>query len=134
MKTTDPKSYLWSNICSLMGEPDPSIRSVTKKTGVGQGTIQRIKEGSTSVGLDVITSIAVSFGLEPWQLLVAGLDNQKLPRLGETKVVSALPLSSEVIAALANADAALRSKADALLRVEFSLPPQANNTEQSKAA
>jgi hypothetical protein len=24
MKTTGPKSYLWSNICSLMGEPDPA--------------------------------------------------------------------------------------------------------------
>lgn len=117
-----------------MGEPDPSIRSVTKKTGVGQGTIQRIKEGSTSVGLDVITSIASSFGLEPWQLLVSGLDSQKLPRLGETKVVSALPLSSEVIAALSNADETLKQKADAFLRIEFGLPAHANHAEQAKAA
>lgn len=82
----------------------------------------------------MITSIASSFGLEPWQLLVAGLDSQNLPRLGETKVVSALPLSSEVIAALSNADETLKQKADAFLRIEFGLPAQANHAEQAKAA
>lgn len=73
MPAIDPKDYLWRNICSLMGDPEPTVDSVQAKTGVGRGTVQRIKEGQTSVGTDKLTQIAEAFGLEAWQLLVPGL-------------------------------------------------------------
>lgn len=81
---SDPKKFLWKNICSLMPGPggkDPSIDDVTKKTKVGRGTIQRIKEGNTSCGLDVVTKLATAFGIDPWQLLVPNIDPNRLPRL-----------------------------------------------------
>lgn len=65
---TDPKTYLWQNICVLM-KGAATIDAVTEKTGVGRGTIQRIKEGRTSVGTDVLVSIADAFEIDIPQLL-----------------------------------------------------------------
>lgn len=73
MATHDPKSFLWNNLCELMGEPAPSIDAVRLKTKIGRGTVQRIKEGSTSVGIDVLATIADQFKIEPWQLLAPSL-------------------------------------------------------------
>ena len=68
MATLDPKDYLWRNIAFLMKVEDPTIDAVQRKTGIGRGTAQRIMEGKTSVGIDVIRTIANSFGVEAWQL------------------------------------------------------------------
>jgi hypothetical protein len=86
MTEIDPKKYLWKNICALMESPEgrePSIDDVTSRTKVGRGTVQRIKEGNTSCGLDVVTKISGAFGIEPWQLLVPNIDPHRLPRLDE---------------------------------------------------
>lgn len=74
MASTDPKTYLWQNICSLMGIDSPSIDAVTKRTKVGRGTIQRIKEGTTSVGVDNLAQIADAFDVEVWKLLAPNLE------------------------------------------------------------
>lgn len=120
MLKADPKSYLWRNICALMRADDPSIDAVKARTKVGRGTVQRIKGGETSVGLDVIASIAGAFGVEPWQLLVEAIDPDNLPTLHAPVDVR---LSDDVVTALSRCrdDEKLR-KADGLLRVELDLP------------
>jgi hypothetical protein len=39
----------------------------------------RIKESRTSVGLDIVDSVAGVFGLRAWQLLLPDLDPQNVP-------------------------------------------------------
>lgn len=74
MNASDPKTYLWANLCALMGEPvTVSIDAVQRRTKIGRGTVQRIKEGSTSIGINVLTSIATEFQVEAWQLLAPSL-------------------------------------------------------------
>lgn len=83
MTAQDPKTYLWATLCRLAGEPvetagiDQIHRKVKK--AVGRGTIQRIKEGETSVGIDALMKLASAFGLEVWQLLVPGIEISHLP-------------------------------------------------------
>ncbi len=69
MEPKDPKTYLWANICTLLGDSSPSIDKVAKAVGVGRGTVQRIKEAQTSVGLDVLREIAAALKTEVWALL-----------------------------------------------------------------
>lgn len=98
----DPKSYLWDNLCALMRVDNPSVDAVQRKTKVGRGTIQRIKEGQTSVGLDNLDRIASAFQVSVWQLLVPELDPNSLPALVES--ITRWPFAEvplEVISALA---------------------------------
>lgn len=59
----------------------PSLDVVQKRTGVGRGTVQRIRDGDSATSLSILTKIAEAFGLEVWQLMVPGLDPDKLPEL-----------------------------------------------------
>lgn len=72
---------MWANICALMGDANPSIAAVQLRTRVGHGTVQRIKDGGTSIGLNVLDTIADALDVPPWMLLVEGLDPQALPTL-----------------------------------------------------
>ena len=54
----------------------PTVDAVQLKTKVGRGTVQRIKEGQTSVGTDKLLAIAEAFGVEVWQLLRPDLKSQ----------------------------------------------------------
>ena len=76
MASQDPKTFLWSNIALLMGTGPPTVDAVQRKTQVGRGTVQRIKEGSTSTGTDTLLAIADAFGVEPWELLHPQLGKQ----------------------------------------------------------
>lgn len=73
MTAPDPKSFLWGNLCTLMGDPAPSIDAVRLRAKIGRGTVQRIKEGGTSVGIDVLATIAGEFKIDTWQLLAPSL-------------------------------------------------------------
>jgi hypothetical protein len=73
MEPKDPKTYLWGNICKLMGSDNPSLDAVAKRAKIGRGTAQRIRDAQTSVGLDVLHNIAGEFDLEVWELLKPGL-------------------------------------------------------------
>lgn len=90
MPAADPNTYLWRNICALMGAENPSIDVVTARVKVGRGTVQRIKEGNTGTRLDIVHAIAVALGVEVWQLLVPDLQRNSLPTLaGEEPDVAA---------------------------------------------
>lgn len=79
--TTDPKTYLWENICALMRADDPSLDRAAKACKVGRGAVQRIKERDAATRLSSLQSIAGAFGIEVWQLLTPGLDPDSLPHL-----------------------------------------------------
>jgi SOS-response transcriptional repressor LexA len=70
METNDPKAVLWENITHLMGGVATVDAVHRKAKTVGRGTIQRIKEGNTSVGTNVLAELASAFGVEPWQLIL----------------------------------------------------------------
>ena len=68
----DPKTFLWDNIRRLMGVPEGAslpLDVVQKRTGVGRGTVQRIKAGEAATQLDSLTTIASKLGVPTWRLL-----------------------------------------------------------------
>lgn len=74
-----PRRILWRNLCALMGTQEPTIPALVKKTQVGQGTIQRIRDMDVSVGIDIVQRMAEQFGLDAWQLLAPLSFDQDLP-------------------------------------------------------
>lgn len=59
------------------------IEEATEAVGhkVGRSTVQRIAKGETPAELDNLEAIARAFDLEPWQLLVPGMDPSNPPVL-----------------------------------------------------
>lgn len=79
----DSNATLWHNVQALMIKKfkRKNIKGFATLCGVGIGTIQRIEEQETSVGLAVIDKIAQKFDLAAWQLLVPGFDPDNPPAL-----------------------------------------------------
>jgi len=48
---------------------DENLRKLVNASGIGLGTLHRIKSNKTSVGLDMIARIAEALSVDPWQLL-----------------------------------------------------------------
>jgi len=61
------------------------LTAFAKKAKISPGTASRIKEQSTSVGLDVLDQIAHAFNVQPWHLLSPGL--------GQSGLASSHPVS-----------------------------------------
>lgn len=57
--------------CNLSLSSNPKL---AKRSGVGLGTVARVRNADVSVNLDTLSSISTCFDLQPWQLLVPGLD------------------------------------------------------------
>lgn len=68
MPTAPLTNFVWANLARLMGTDDPSIDAVKRRTKVGRGTIQRIKEGG-NMELNSLAQLARDFRVHPWQLL-----------------------------------------------------------------
>lgn len=79
------KRVLWNNLVALMerywGEENLSRLARECRPRVGQGTVTRIKEQGTSVGLDVLERVAAVFRLKAWQLLVPSFDPERPPQI-----------------------------------------------------
>lgn len=75
------KAVLWANIETLMKRDFGKINVLRfhQKTKLSLGTIQRIKEQETNVGIDVLDQIAQVYDLQPWHLLTPGLDPANPP-------------------------------------------------------
>ena len=75
------KSVLWANVSTLMRHKygRENLTRLAADCGLGPGTATRIKEQRTSIGLDVMERIAAKFGIDPWQLLVPGLEADNPP-------------------------------------------------------
>lgn len=55
--------------------------ALAKKSGVAQATIGRILRQETSATIETVADLAHAFGLESWQLMVAGMDPDNPPVL-----------------------------------------------------
>ena len=84
-----PRAVLRRNLKALMDKAkNDGLKELSsqiqlgKKAGVAQATIGRIlsSEGEDS-GIETIAKLAAAFGLEAWQLMVAGMDPTNPPVL-----------------------------------------------------
>lgn len=64
-----------------LGTDLSSNPKLAKKTGLGTGTISRLRNGSVNANLETLDAIAKAFDVEPWQLLVPGMDPNNTPVL-----------------------------------------------------
>lgn len=74
------RNVLAANLVRLMeaSESCRTIKLLSAKSGVSNGTIDRLRRAEVSAGVDHLDDLAKAFGLEPWQLLVEGA---QLPEL-----------------------------------------------------
>lgn len=116
MHTDDLKRLMWANVLALMHQRwgGENLTRLAREAGVGPGTATRLKEGKTSVGLDVVQRIARAFGLEPWQLLIPGLDPARLP-----EYMRLSPQAADVARMLDAIEDALRKQAAHALIVQM---------------
>lgn len=79
------KQVLWDNVLALMLKRwgRENLTGFAAWAEIGVGSVQRIRERETSVGLDIIEKIARKARVDPWQLLVPGLDASNPPMLAE---------------------------------------------------
>lgn len=77
------KQILWENLVALMKRDygKENLTRLAEDAKIGPGTSSRLKAQQTSVGIDVLDALAVAFKVEPWQLMVPGLDAAKPQQL-----------------------------------------------------
>ena len=79
----DSRAALWASVRALMifdfGEENQL--KFSERTKIGLGTVGRIKQQTTSVGLEIVDRIAATYNLSGWQLLVPGFDPKNPPTL-----------------------------------------------------
>jgi transcriptional regulator with XRE-family HTH domain len=79
-----PRAVLQQNLKSLMASTDgpKSQGELCRKSGVAQATIGRILNGQgENARIETVDKLAKAYGLEGWQILVAGMDPNNLPVL-----------------------------------------------------
>ncbi len=74
MEPVDPKTYLWKTVTTRLGVDESigvdAVFALLKGGEVSRGTVQRLKEGKTSVGVDQLSRLAAYFNIEVWELCV----------------------------------------------------------------
>jgi len=77
-----PKTVLRQNLKALMDKNAESQTALGRRAKVGQATVGRIlsSKGEDS-GVETVAKLAKAYGLEAWQLLVAGMDPSNPPVL-----------------------------------------------------
>jgi transcriptional regulator with XRE-family HTH domain len=79
----DSKVVLWKSVSALMQKHygRENLTRLAKECKFGAATAVRLKEGKTSVGLEVIDKIAKQFNVQAWELLVPAFDPSNRPTL-----------------------------------------------------
>lgn len=79
----DSKRVLWKSVSALMHKHygEENLTRLARECKIGPGTASRMKEGETSVGLEIIDKIAKRFGVQSWELLVPNFDPSNRPAL-----------------------------------------------------
>jgi hypothetical protein len=87
-----PRKVLSENLRALMSvRPDlGTIKKVAEASGsaLSNGKVGRIYAASHTTDIDTLQDLASVFKLEPWQLLVEGLNPNALPRLADASVLN----------------------------------------------
>lgn len=86
-----------ANVDQLMRSAGLSNAALEKKTNgrLTRSTVDRVRRAEGSAGVESVAEIARAFGLELWQLLVEGLDPNRLPSLGQDVGEGTAALSEE---------------------------------------
>ena len=114
----DVKTVLWENVQALMQAEfkKEMLGQFAKKCGISAASMTRIKKRDTGVMITTIESIARAYGVEPWELLVDGLN----------KKASAWPFSTVTQAQFAELDlvdrAAIEGYVDARIGISRDKP------------
>ena len=92
MKPTNMKRVIWENLTALMESHwgAVNLNQLAREAGIGPASVTRIKNQETSIGIDLLEKLASIFDLQPWQLLVPGLNPGNLPVLsvgGDTEQI-----------------------------------------------
>jgi transcriptional regulator with XRE-family HTH domain len=58
-----------------------SPKKLAARISASKSTVERIRSGAVACQIDTLASIAKAFDVEPWQLLVPGLDPANPPML-----------------------------------------------------
>lgn len=79
----DTRLVLWANVRALMKHQwgKENLTRLAAASGVGPGTVSRMKACETYLQLDTIAAIAGVFELAVWQILVPGLEPSNPPVL-----------------------------------------------------
>lgn len=77
------RSILSANLKALMAATPgrSTLPEITAAGGPTNGTLDRIRRAATGYGIDQLDLLAEAFNMQPWQLLVPGLDPRNLPIL-----------------------------------------------------
>ena len=68
------KDVLAANINRLMAGT-PALQSnpkLSKRSELGLGTVARVRNAESAANLDTVDTLAETFGIQPWELLVEG--------------------------------------------------------------
>jgi transcriptional regulator with XRE-family HTH domain len=77
---------LAANLAGLMAAHSElnSNPKLAKKTELSTGTISRLRNSDVDANLDTLERLARAFQVDPWQLLVPGMDPKNVPTLQPT--------------------------------------------------
>jgi transcriptional regulator with XRE-family HTH domain len=66
-----PRDILAANLRALMAaRPDlDTLPKITARSGVSNGTLDRIRRAAVATRVDELARLAAAFGVEPWELL-----------------------------------------------------------------
>lgn len=80
-KQQSVSAVLWANVLAVMTKHygKENLTKLARDCKIGPGTASRIKDQETSVGIDTLHKIATKFDLQPWHLLLPGLDVSNPP-------------------------------------------------------
>lgn len=85
------RETLAKNLAALMdARPDlDTFKKITAATNgsLSNGTLDRVRRATHSTSVDTLGELAAVFGLEPWQLLVVGLNPKRLPVLASKELI-----------------------------------------------
>jgi transcriptional regulator with XRE-family HTH domain len=81
------KKLLWENVAELMRAKygQENLNRLAKEAHIGVGSVARIKEGTTSVGLEIVEAIAKVFKVSPFQLLIPAKEREAYKLLATDK-------------------------------------------------
>ncbi len=82
MSAGSSREVLAQNLNALVSwhAPKLSTQVLARRIGIGNGTLGRLRNAQVECTIETLDQVARYFRLEPWQLLVPGLDPARLPQ------------------------------------------------------
>jgi hypothetical protein len=89
-----PRDILAANLIQLMADrPDlGTFKKITEASDgrLSNGTLDRIRRATHATDVDSVGELARTFGVQPWQLMVKGLNPKALPQLAGPELLASI--------------------------------------------